>query len=199
MSWERSSRWSSAIPAAPRSISPWSAEKSRAAARTPTPTTCRPSPHWLPQKIVIPLIQTGLVKEPALPDVPLLLDQPVKPEDKPLLEFMSRSSAVGRPLGTTPGAPADRVAALRAAFTQMIKDKDFMGDANKHNMDIRPMSGEELGPADPRHRRYAARHPRTRQARDGAQRRRRRQVMRFSNLQDGLVAAFGARAMEAFR
>lgn len=101
-------------------------------------------PNWIPDRIVIPLIQTGLEKEPALPDVPLLLDQKVPPQDRPLLEFMSRSSAVGRPLGTTPGVPAERVKALRAAFQAMIKDAEFMSDASKHNMDIRPMSGEEL-------------------------------------------------------
>ena len=101
-------------------------------------------PTWLPNKIVIPLIQTGLVKEPSLPDVPLLSDQKVPPEDKPLLDFMSRSAAVGRPLGTTPGAPADRVKALRTAFQAMIKDPEFMVDAKKHNMDIRPMTGEQL-------------------------------------------------------
>lgn len=101
-------------------------------------------PTWLPDKIVIPLIQTGLVKEADLPDVPLLLDQPVPPEDKALLEFMSRSAAVGRPLGTTPGVPVDRVMALRAAFQAMIEDSEFKTDAEKHNMDIRPMTGEEL-------------------------------------------------------
>jgi tripartite-type tricarboxylate transporter receptor subunit TctC len=36
------------------------------------------------------------------------------------------------------------VKALRAAFQAMIKDAEFMADANKHNMDIRPMTGEEL-------------------------------------------------------
>jgi tripartite-type tricarboxylate transporter receptor subunit TctC len=101
-------------------------------------------PTWLPQKIVVPLIQTGLKKEEALPDVPLLLDQKVKPEDRPMLEFMSRSASVGRPLGTTPGAPPERVAALRAAFQKMIVDPDFIADAKKHGVDIRPMTGEEL-------------------------------------------------------
>ena len=101
-------------------------------------------PTWLPNKIVIPLIQTGLTKEEALPDVPLLLDQKVPPEDRPLLEFMSRSASVGRPFGTTPGVPADRVNALRAAFQEMIKDSAFKADAKKNNMDIRPMSGEQL-------------------------------------------------------
>src|SRR5450631_554346 len=73
-------------------------------------------PTWIPQKLIIPLIQSGLEKEPELPDVPLIIDQPVKPVDKPLLEFMARAATVGRPLATTPGVPAERVAALRAAF-----------------------------------------------------------------------------------
>src|ERR1043166_3104702 len=73
-------------------------------------------PTWIPQKLIIPLIQAGVEKEPALPDVPLILDQPVKAEDKPLLQFMAQASTVGRPLATTPGVPAERVAALRAAL-----------------------------------------------------------------------------------
>ena len=101
-------------------------------------------PTWIPQKIVIPLIQTGIVKEPALPDVPLLLDLPVKEADRPLLEFMSRSAAVGRPLGTTPGVPAERVAALRHAFEAMIKNPEFIADAARSQVDIRPMTGAQL-------------------------------------------------------
>src|SRR5262249_59148788 len=57
-------------------------------------------PTWIPTKQIIPLIQSGLEKEPALPDVPLIIDQQVKAEDKPLLHFMAQSSAVGRPLPT---------------------------------------------------------------------------------------------------
>ena len=95
-------------------------------------------PTWIPQKLIIPLIQSGLEKEPALPDVPLMLDQPVKPEDKPLLEFMARASTVGRPLGTTPGVPADRVAALRAAFEATVKDPAFIAAAKYEHLDIQP-------------------------------------------------------------
>ena len=71
-------------------------------------------PTWIPEKKIIPLMQAGIEKEPALPDVPLIIDQPVRAEDRPLLQFMANSSTVGRPLATTPGVPADRVAALRA-------------------------------------------------------------------------------------
>ena len=101
-------------------------------------------PTWIPQKLIIPLIQAGLEKDPALPDVPLIIDQPVKSEDKPLLEFMARAATVGRPLATTPGVPGDRVAALRAAFATTIKDPEFTAEAAKEHMEIRPMTGEKL-------------------------------------------------------
>jgi tripartite-type tricarboxylate transporter receptor subunit TctC len=101
-------------------------------------------PTWIPQKLIIPLIQAGLEKEPELPDVPLILDQPVKPEDKPMLEFMARGSSVGRPLAATPGVPPDRVAALRAAFAATLNDPDFIAAATREHMQIRPMPGDKL-------------------------------------------------------
>jgi hypothetical protein len=79
-----------------------------------------------------------------LPDTPLLLDQPVKAEDKPLLEFMSKAITVGRPVATTPGVPADRVAALRKAFMDTLKDPEFIAEAKQQNAEVRPMTGEVL-------------------------------------------------------
>ena len=101
-------------------------------------------PTWIPEKKIIPLMQAGLEKEPALPDVPLIVDQPVRAEDKPLLRFMANSSTVGRPLATTPGVPADRVAALRAAFAATIRDPEFIATAKKENMEIKPQTAEVL-------------------------------------------------------
>jgi tripartite-type tricarboxylate transporter receptor subunit TctC len=68
----------------------------------------------------------------------------VRPEDKPLLAFMAQASTVGRPLATTPGAPAERVAALRAAFAATVKDSDFIAAAKHENMQIRPQTGDKL-------------------------------------------------------
>jgi tripartite-type tricarboxylate transporter receptor subunit TctC len=101
-------------------------------------------PTWIPEKKIIPLIQAGIEKEPALPDVPLIVDQPVRAEDKPLLQFMANSSTVGRPLATTPGVPAERVAALRAAFAATIKDPEFIAAAKHEPLEIRPMTAERL-------------------------------------------------------
>ena len=40
--------------------------------------------------------------------------------------------------------PQDRVAALRKAFTDTMKDSDFLADANKGNFEIRPVSGADI-------------------------------------------------------
>jgi tripartite-type tricarboxylate transporter receptor subunit TctC len=40
--------------------------------------------------------------------------------------------------------PADRVAALRAAFMAAMKDPDLVGEANKMQVDADPVSGEDL-------------------------------------------------------
>jgi tripartite-type tricarboxylate transporter receptor subunit TctC len=135
-------------------------------------------PTWIPQKLIIPLVQAGMEKEPQLPDVPLILDLPVKPADKPLLEFMARVATVGRPLATTPGVPPERVAALRAAFAATLDDPDFIATAEKEHMEIRPMTGDKLAgiitglissPDDIRERVKAALQPKGETTLEGAQ------------------------------
>jgi tripartite-type tricarboxylate transporter receptor subunit TctC len=85
-----------------------------------------------------------------------------------MLEFMARGATVGRPLATTPGVPAERVAALRAAFAATLEDADFIAQAAKEHMQIRAMTGEKLAelvagmlntPADVRERLKAALQP----------------------------------------
>ncbi len=101
-------------------------------------------PDWIPQNKLNLLVQAGVEKEPDLANVPLILDLPVPARDRPLLEFMARSSTVGRPLATTPGVPADRVAALRRAFEAMTKDPDFIAATEKEKLDVRPQSGNKI-------------------------------------------------------
>ena len=101
-------------------------------------------PDYIPKKLITPIIQIWMKREPGLGDTPLLLEQPVPAADKPMLEFMSYGVAMGRPLATTPGAPTERVAALRKAYAAMLKDPEFIADAAKLKLDIGSMTGEEL-------------------------------------------------------
>jgi tripartite-type tricarboxylate transporter receptor subunit TctC len=101
-------------------------------------------PDWLANKKINILVQIGLTKAPDLPDVPLLMDLAKNDSDRAVLKLLSAPSAIGRPIFTTPGVPEDRVKALRAAFDKMVKDPAFIDEAKKSNLEVDPLSGEEL-------------------------------------------------------
>jgi tripartite-type tricarboxylate transporter receptor subunit TctC len=103
-------------------------------------------PQYVKDKLIVPIIQVGMRKEPDLPDVPLLRDlgRGKNASDQAVLEFMSKAVVVGRPIATTPGVPAERVAALRKAFDDTIRDPDFIKEAKTQRAEIEPMTGAEL-------------------------------------------------------
>jgi len=101
-------------------------------------------PHYIQQKLITPILQVGMKKEADLPDVPLLRELAKNPAEQGVLDFMSMGVAVGRPIATTPGVPADRVAALRAAFDATLKDPEFIAEAKLQRAEIEPMTGAEL-------------------------------------------------------
>ena len=90
------------------------------------------------------LIQTGLSKEHELPDVPLFLDL-VKgdPQKEPVARVLSTAVALNRTLAAPPGVPAERVAILRKAIEETIRDPEFLAEAEKTGSEIIPMSGAE--------------------------------------------------------
>jgi tripartite-type tricarboxylate transporter receptor subunit TctC len=99
---------------------------------------------WFKDNKVNLLVQSSTRKHPKLPDVPLSLELATNPEDKALLELNDARLEIGRPFLAPPGIPADRVKALRAAFSAMVKDKDFLEDAAKQRHEIDASSGEEV-------------------------------------------------------
>ena len=101
-------------------------------------------PDWLRDKKINILVQIGLAKEPDLPDVPLLMDLGSNPDDRTLLRLLSSPVAIGRPIFTTPDVPIERVKALRDAFDATMRNPAFLADAMKANLEISPVSGEQL-------------------------------------------------------
>jgi tripartite-type tricarboxylate transporter receptor subunit TctC len=89
------------------------------------------------------LVQIGN-RTPDLPDVPLLVDLAGNSDDKSLLELFSAPYTIGKPTAVGPKVPADRVAALRAAYVATMEDPGFLADAKKLGVGIAPVSGEEL-------------------------------------------------------
>jgi tripartite-type tricarboxylate transporter receptor subunit TctC len=92
---------------------------------------------------VKPIIQSGLARHKELPEVPLMQEVISDPIGKKVAEFMSAGSAIGRALIAPPGVPAERVAALRNAFDQLVKDPEFLRQAAETGTELDPKSGLE--------------------------------------------------------
>ena len=102
------------------------------------------NPAWLRDRKVNILFQVGPKREADLPDVPLWSELAQNGDQRQILDLLSGDVAVGRPLLTAPGVPADRLKALRRAFDDTLKDPQFIEAAKKAGMYLNPMSGEEL-------------------------------------------------------
>ena len=101
-------------------------------------------PDWYPSKTINILVQFALKPHPELPGVPLIADFARNDDERGVLRAVMNATEVGTAFFTTPGAPADRVAALRRAFDETMKDPEFLAEAKKSNLTIGPMQGEEL-------------------------------------------------------
>jgi len=88
---------------------------------------------------VIMIAQAALQKDPRYPEVPNLLEFAKTPADRRALEFTFAPLQLGRPIAAPPGIPLDRIALLRRAFDETLKDPEFLADAEKLKMDIMPL------------------------------------------------------------
>jgi tripartite-type tricarboxylate transporter receptor subunit TctC len=92
------------------------------------------------------LLQEDMTGHPTLnkAGVPFV-GQLVKPgPDAQALTLFYAQNTFGRPFVIAPEVPADRIAALRAAFMAAMKDPELLADAKRLNVDIIPSSGEEV-------------------------------------------------------
>jgi tripartite-type tricarboxylate transporter receptor subunit TctC len=90
------------------------------------------------------VIQMGPHKSKEFGDIPSVFDYAKTDEQREVLELYFNQLVLGRPLTGPPNMPADRLAALQAAFMTTMKDKDFLAEANKVGLDIDPATADEV-------------------------------------------------------
>jgi tripartite-type tricarboxylate transporter receptor subunit TctC len=100
--------------------------------------------EWLRDKKINILVQYSSHRHPDLPDIPTILERMKTDDQKQIMRLFISSSEIGRTLVIPPGAPADRVAALRQAFDKMMRDPGLIAEAKKLKLDLDPMSGAEM-------------------------------------------------------
>lgn len=76
--------------------------------------------------------------------VPLMISLARNETERQTLEVFYAQSAFSRPFILPPGVPADRLAALRTAFIETMKDPVLLAEAAKMNVDVNPSTGEEV-------------------------------------------------------
>jgi tripartite-type tricarboxylate transporter receptor subunit TctC len=99
---------------------------------------------WVTSKKIIVLVQMSLSKHPDLPDVPLIMDLAKTDEQRQIFKLIFARQVMGRPFTAPPGVPADRLAVLRRAFADTMKDPAFLADAAKRKFEINPVDGEQV-------------------------------------------------------
>lgn len=99
-------------------------------------------PEWLPEKKLNFLVQTGMKKDPELPNVPLIMDLVKSDDDRSVMELIFAPRSLLRPVVAPPDLPLERAAALRQAFMETLADGAFLEDAKKQQLTLTPMSGE---------------------------------------------------------
>ncbi len=91
------------------------------------------------------------------------------PEKLQILKLFVSAHEFARPYAAPPGIPADRAAALIAAFEATMKDEGFLAETAKHQMEVAPVSGDEArracSPSFTRRRSRSWRRPGPRSAR----------------------------------
>jgi hypothetical protein len=101
-------------------------------------------PDWFRDSKVNIILQIGLQKLKDLPNVPSAIDLVSDPDSRKVLELILIRQEMGRPFAMPPGVPPDRVAMMRRAFDETLKDPGFLAEAAKLRLEIDPLSGNEI-------------------------------------------------------
>lgn len=103
-------------------------------------------PQWLTQHLVTLLAEENLEPNPELQalGVPLAISYAKTPEQRQIMKLIYAQPSFGRPFVMGPRVPADRVAAVRAAFKAALTSPEVVAEAKKEKLDLLPMWGDDL-------------------------------------------------------
>ncbi len=100
--------------------------------------------HWVKNNSIALLARLSPSTQPGVPNsIKFVGDLVTTQEEKDILDVLLASGELGRPFITSQKVPADRLAALRAAFDASMSDAALLADAGKQKLPIDPVGGVE--------------------------------------------------------
>jgi tripartite-type tricarboxylate transporter receptor subunit TctC len=103
-------------------------------------------PDWVPSGQAKVIVQESIKGHPDLDKqgVPLATSFAKNDEDRQVLEVIYSQGIFGRPFLVAPEVPKDRVAILRTAFMETMRDPALIADAERAKLDLDAISGDEV-------------------------------------------------------
>jgi tripartite-type tricarboxylate transporter receptor subunit TctC len=92
-------------------------------------------------KAINVVLQLAGEKLAELPDVPSIVDVARDADERAALKLILSRQTMARPYVAPPGLPPERLNALRAAFEATMRDPQFLADAQRQDLEVRPVSG----------------------------------------------------------
>ncbi len=83
-------------------------------------------------------------RHPKHPDVPTMVELAKTGEARAMLEFWMLQSATARAVFAPPDVPADRIAALRRAFDETVRDPAFVAEMARVKSIVEPTGGKQV-------------------------------------------------------
>jgi tripartite-type tricarboxylate transporter receptor subunit TctC len=93
---------------------------------------------------LIPFITHKRLEDPEIQDLPLFTEVIKGKDNLATYNTWAASYEFQRPFSLPPGAPPERLQALRKAFAATLRDPEFLAEAKKMKLDIEPVAGEDI-------------------------------------------------------
>ena len=99
---------------------------------------------WEQRGEIVPYMNFGSFRPSNMPkSVPFALDYAKTDRERQIINVLMGTSIIGRPYIMSKSVPAERMAILRKAFDETVKDPAFVADATKLNMPVAPKTAAE--------------------------------------------------------
>ena len=99
---------------------------------------------WLKEGRIRLLLQSGLEPHPDLAGLPQLQSLAASDEDRQVWDLILAPKIMSRPFLLPPETPAERTAALRTGFEQLMGDPAFLEEMEKLQLDVRLTTSSDI-------------------------------------------------------
>ena len=99
---------------------------------------------WISQDKIVPIFRAGTSQPPDMqPGVPILADIAPDARARAIVHLLNAANELGRPFIASRAVLPERIAILRRAFAEAVRDPSLLAEAAKARLPVSPRAGEQ--------------------------------------------------------